>query len=69
MCKPQRDAVYLIETSPDVLPRVWSKQDASRKSSGTIGNLPSLSRCWVRVAAKGAHNTGEWSDPALVTVP
>lgn len=69
MCDPQSGAMYLIETSPDVTPRVWSKQDPSKKSSGTITGLPSLTRVWVRVAAKGSNNTGGWSDPALVAVP
>jgi hypothetical protein len=69
MCDPQKGAIILIETSPDVLPRVWTKQDPSKKSSGTLTNLPSLTRVWVRVAAKGSNNTGGWSDPALVVVP
>jgi hypothetical protein len=69
MCDPQPNAIYLIETSPDLTPRVWSKQDPSKKSSGTITGLPSLTRVWVRVAAKGSNNTGGWSDPALIAVP
>ena len=69
MCAPQKGAVYLVESSLDVTPRVWTSRDASKKSSGTIGGLTPVSRVWVRVAAKGSHNTGGWSDPALVTMP
>jgi len=36
--------------------------------NGQIGGLTPVSRGWVRVAAKGSHNTGGWSDPALVTM-
>ena len=68
MCDPQKNAIYLLETSPDVLPRVWTKHETSRKSNGSIAGLPVASRIWLRVAAKGSHNTGGWSDPALVTV-
>jgi hypothetical protein len=69
MCDPQKGALFLVETSPDVTPRVWTKQDPAKKSSGMIPGLPSATRQWVRVAAKGSHNTGGWSDPALVLVP
>lgn len=69
MCAPQKGAMYLLETSPDVEPRVWTKQEPSKKSSGSIAGLPVTSRVWLRVAAKGSHNTGGWSDPALVIVP
>ena len=69
MCDPQKGGLYLVQTSPDVVPRVWSIQESSKKSSGSIPGLPSLTRVWVRVAIKGSHNTGEWSDPALGIVP
>lgn len=69
MCGPQKGAIYLLQTSPDVEPRVWTSQEPSRTSSGTISGLPSLTRVWIRAAAKGSNNTGGWSDPALVVVP
>ena len=69
MCDPQKGAFYLLQTSPDVMPRVWTNQEPSKKSSGTLSGLTSLTRLWVRAAAKGANNTGGWSDPALVNVP
>ena len=34
-----------------------------------FGILRGQTRVWVRVAIKGSHNTGEWSDPALGIVP
>jgi len=68
-CDPQKGAMYLLEVSPDVVPRSWVKQDPARKSSGRLTGLPPATRQWLRVAAKGSHNTGGWSDPALVTVP
>lgn len=69
MCDPKKGALFLLETSADVTPRVWVKQNPSKVSSGMIGSLPSLSRVWVRAAAMGSNNTGPWSDPALVAVP
>ena len=55
--------------SADVLPRVWVNQEPSKISSGTISGLPSLSRQWIRAAAKGSNNTGGWSDPAFAVIP
>ena len=69
MSDPQAGAIYLVQTSADVTPRVWSSQEPSTKSSGSIAGLASLTRQWVRAAAKGSNNTGAWSDPALVIVP
>ena len=69
MCDPQTGAMFLIQTSADVLPRVWVNQEPSKISSGTITGLPSLSRQWIRAAAKGSNNTGGWSDPALAVIP
>ncbi len=69
MCDPQKGAFYLLQTSPDVMPRVWTNQEPSKKSSGTLSGQTSLTRLWVRAAAKGANNTGGWSDPALANVP
>ena len=65
----QPGAMFLLQTSPDVLPRVWTNQEPSKTSSGTIPGLPPLSRVWVRAGAKGSNNTGAWSDPALVVIP
>lgn len=69
MCDPMKGALFLLQTSPDAMPRVWSNQEPSKKSRGTIAGLRSLTRVWVRAAAKGSNNTGAWSDPALVNVP
>lgn len=69
MCDPQAGALFNVESSPDSTPRVWTPRGASKKSSGTVPGLPSLTRVWLRVNAQGSNNTGAWSDPALVNVP
>ena len=69
MCNRQPGAIFNTETSPDVLPRVWTHRSASKASSGTIGSLPSMTKVWVRTCAQGSNNTGAWSDPALGNVP
>ena len=69
MCHQQKGAIFLLQTSPDVMPQVWTPREASKSSSGTIGGLPSLTRVWVRACAKGSHNTGGWSNPASAIVP
>jgi len=61
--------IILLQTSPDVNPRVWTNQEPTSKHNGTIGGLPSLTRHWVRIAEKGNHGTGPWSDPGLGNVP
>ncbi|MEI6085873.1 MAG: hypothetical protein WCS70_16435 [Verrucomicrobiota bacterium] len=69
MCDPQPGAIFLLQTSPDAMPRVWSDREPSKTSTGELGGFPTLTRVWVRAAAKGSNNTGAWSDPALVNVP
>lgn len=69
MCDPQPGAIFLLQTSPDVMPRVWTDQEPSKTSTGKLGGFPTLTRVWVRAAAKGSNNTGAWSDPALTNVP
>jgi hypothetical protein len=36
------------------MPRTWMNQEPSKKPSGTITGLPSVTRVWVRVVAKAA---------------
>ena len=69
MCDPQTGAIFLLQTSPDAMPRVWSDREPSKTSSGELSGFTTLTRVWVRAAAKGSNNTGAWSDPALVNVP
>lgn len=67
--KADTGMIILVQTSPDVLPRVWTNQAPVKKHSGTVTGLTSLTHVWVRVAEKGAHDTGPWCDPAMGSVP
>jgi len=69
MSDPSGAPIIMLQTSPAVSPPVWTDQEPATKSSGDIGNLPSLTRVMVRACAKGSNNTGAWSDPAFVIVP
>jgi len=69
MSDPSGAPIVKLQTSPAVNPPVWTDQEPATKSSGDIGNLPSLTRQMVRACAKGSNNTGAWSDPAFVIVP
>ena len=72
MCKPLRGASALeIWLSPDPMSDTsWKFADTATKSSGTLKNLASGSKVWIRVRGKGADpEPGPWSDPATKTVP
>ena len=72
MCKPVKGASALeIWVSADPMSDTsWKFGDTATKSSGTLKNLASGSKVWVRLRAKGAApEPGPWSDPATKTVP
>jgi hypothetical protein len=64
---PQKGALFKTQSSPDVTPRVWQDEEPTKDSKITVRGKPPGKRWW-RVCAKGAHNTGPWSDPALCTI-
>lgn len=59
--------VQLTSVSPIDGP--WSTKAQPTASSGTISELTSATRVWIRVRGIGAQGAGAWSDPATKIVP
>jgi hypothetical protein len=63
--------MYELQTSVNPFTATsWTSGGMSPKSTFTIADLTSGTQAWVRVRALGTDPLpGEWSDPALITVP
>jgi hypothetical protein len=62
-------ASYVIEQSPNVVPRVWTPEGVVPKSKATIGGCTPGAMSVFRVAAVGTAGQGPWSDESVKMSP
>ncbi|MEI7729861.1 MAG: fibronectin type III domain-containing protein [Verrucomicrobiota bacterium] len=61
-------SLYEISTTDNPNVGTWTLRSAETKCKGTLEELVSGQRVWVRVRAKGAAGFGYWSNPAMAMV-
>ena len=62
-------ASYVIEQSPNVVPRVWTQKTVVRQSKAMISGCTPGTVYVYRVAAVGTAGQGPWSDESVKMSP